>query len=167
MCRSVRYPNEIPSQIIMLPLRNVWCSVMFSVRLHEDSFLEILKLISSGFRANLELSVNIMLLQLGTVKFTYWWHHFNRVRLDWTDKEAQTCDTRAYRAFKCRLRRTTVVDIVLLMAAATIDVKLVEIDLRILLPTNSNISIFGGDCNPWTTGYKSSDNCFSGMELFF
>ncbi|GFV40703.1 hypothetical protein TNCV_5054831 [Trichonephila clavipes] len=29
MCRSVRYPNEIPAHTIMLPPRNAWCSVMF------------------------------------------------------------------------------------------------------------------------------------------
>ncbi|GFV44534.1 hypothetical protein TNCV_3287161 [Trichonephila clavipes] len=29
MCRSVRYPNEIPAHTIMLPPRNAGCSVMF------------------------------------------------------------------------------------------------------------------------------------------
>ncbi|GFS56567.1 hypothetical protein TNCV_4303431 [Trichonephila clavipes] len=29
MCRSMRYPNEIPAYTIMLPPRNALCSVMF------------------------------------------------------------------------------------------------------------------------------------------
>ncbi|GBN11130.1 hypothetical protein AVEN_91328-1 [Araneus ventricosus] len=132
MCRSVRYPNEIPAQTMMLPrgMRDVLGPIACAL-FPPDPYT----LISSGCMANLDSSVNITLPQSDTVQFTFWRNHFNRAPLDWTNKGTQTRGTRVYRPFMCSLRRTVVADIVLSMAAATIDVTRVEVDRRFRLAT--------------------------------
>ncbi|GFV25886.1 hypothetical protein TNCV_3868531 [Trichonephila clavipes] len=50
------------------------------------------------------------------------------VPLDWTDKGTQTRGPQVYRPFKCSFQRTVVAGIILKMAAATIDVTLVELE---------------------------------------
>ncbi|GFV56463.1 uncharacterized protein TNCV_4203871 [Trichonephila clavipes] len=89
MCRSVRYPNEIPAHTIMLPPRNARCSVMFWGLLRVPCLRHILIRLSSGSRANLDSSVNMTLPQSDTVQFPCSRPQFNHAPLAWTDRGTQ------------------------------------------------------------------------------
>ena len=156
---------------MMLPQPNVWCSVLFSGRLHVLCYLQTFTGISSGFRANLNSTVSITLLQSDTVQFTCCRHLFNPAPLDWTDKRTQTCSSRVYRPFMCSLRRTVVVYIVLPLAAATVDVKRVEFDLRFCLATIAlyrslmGVVTRGGPATSLRTAVLQVWNCFHSCKV--
>ena len=117
---------------------------MFSGRLHVPCYLQTLTGASSGLRANLVSCVSITLPQSDTVRFTCSLHHFNLAPLVWTDKRTQTCCSREYRPFMFSLRRTEVVDIVYLLAAATIHIKHVEVNFWFHLATTELHRSFKG-----------------------
>ena len=85
--------------------------------------------LSSDFRANLDSSVNITLLQSDTVQLTCFRNHFNHASLDWTDRKIQTRGIRGYIPLICNLQRIVAADVALPMDHITIDVARVEVVL--------------------------------------
>ncbi|GFT56104.1 uncharacterized protein TNCV_811511 [Trichonephila clavipes] len=127
--------------------------------------------LSSGFRANLDSSVNMTLLQSDTVQLPCSRHYFDRALLDWTDRGTQTRGTRAYSPFMCNLRRTVAADKALPMDAITIDVIRVEVTLRFRLAT---IAIYRSSVEVVTLGRPPTGlrtyvcvvwNCFHKREI--
>ena len=113
----------------------------------------ILIYLSSGSRANLDSSVTMALPQSDTVRLTCYWHHFNRVSLDWTDRKTQTRGTRAYSPLICNLPRTAAADIALPMDVVTIDVIRVEVALRFRL----SVAIYRSSAGVVTFGRSATD----------
>ena len=117
-------PDHDASTAVSMMFRNVLGPIACTL------FLPDAYTITSGFTVNLDLTMNVTLPHSDTIKFTWWWHHFNRAPLDCTDNRTQTRGTRAYRLFMYSLRPTVVTAIVLLMETQTLNVKRMGIDLR-------------------------------------
>ena len=105
--------------------------------------------LSSDFRANLDSSVNITLLQSDTVQLTCFRNHFNHASLDWTDRKIQTRGIRGYIPLICNLQRIVAADIILPMDAVTIDVTRVEVALLFRL---AKIAIYRSSVGVVTLG---------------
>lgn len=119
---------------MLLPPRKAWCSVFF-IRLCVSSSLQTLTCLSSVCKANLDLSVKIMLLQSAN------WHIANTtlIMLLWI-RRIEEHKLRVHGQsvhFMCSLRLTVVPDIVLPMEDTTIDVTNVQVALRFRLYTQS------------------------------
>ena len=99
----------------MLPLRNVWCLVMFWGWLCVPLSCHIFIYLSFGSRTN-QLTCSL--------------HHFNCAPLDRADRKTQTRGTQAYSPLICNLRRTIAADIALPKDAVIIEVIRVEVAMR-------------------------------------